>query len=737
MEKGGVSMSESVYDKLRKTMQDNLDQITRDSIKSQGNFTARNNKDIDTMRELFSNMITDRELLFDDFNDLISKKNEVYQSLLTLYFAIIYHTMANKELKKFNMVLELFNIYNSREFLVSLQYFLQELYDASLSLRVPSVAYFQSYFLTKFQYIHNLIYPNKIINFSENSNLSPLITVSKSFISKIQKINPQVGDRYLSPSSVLTCTTNGTWIGATEKTVSLSQTETPMAGDLWFDEDLGRLYEAVTNGTWENATYDVIETLVDDVRFPEYYLLFALYILASSTGDDLNFSRISAYASYLTTNNTNMTRIIFGNAESYIRGIKDYLQSFMYIEDYRRKNDTSYSDLYTKEIYETMGGYNELLDFAGSITNQTIEAIKENGTYNTMMLEMTNIQNLILSLMYEIIDSIEVMDNFIESYSAFLRLPIQLAGNFSTTIFSTLQELDNNLPDNLDFNFKSYISSVAFPIYNWINDIVNSNGPVIFKDNYLLVLLYIGQFLRSSLSGDFQNFRYSNYAIYKILSKGNIKNKTGNIISDYLEDSQGLSLRSKEKALADIYGIKISSNPNNDMISSTLKIIIPELTGIDILSFSKIFKYQPDLDSDWFENPEFSDLNKLIYITVFKSLMRSKKDLNRKLNMIFQTRSGIHESLYIGDNFKDIYVENVIKRVIKKILEKVDETLIENRNLILEYSASVSDTSNIRFVALNNYKKIWQAFYSEDTDLFETMLTDNGELKQFLKTKVV
>jgi len=716
-------MRKSIYEELRKNMDTKLASLIEVSSKNQTDYTDKSNQEILKLRNLFAQLISSKKALFSEFEDLIVLKNQIYQTLLSLYFAIIYQTSARRELQKFNMLLELFDIYNSSEFSRKISGFLQYLYDNNLE--DARTSFFQNYFRLKFNEIERLLYPGKTIYLRDQNIISSQkISVYYSFITKDDTVVLENGDRYLDIDAKLveTKVSGGSNL---IKSFSIVKTVEPTIGDLWFDPEKNILYEAILSSTWENAKYEIIESSIDDPENPEYFLLFSLWFMGftDKNSPEFNFSRITVYSNYLTTSNENMTNIIFNSATKYIKSIKDYLQSFLYIEDYRKKNDNTYFDKYIKNIYEKFEAYNELLNFSTSVTSKTIEDIKENGIYNTIILEMTNLESLIKTLMDEIIDSLKEINPFIESYSPFLKLPIEKMSSLENTLFNILPKMNLDISSELDFTYINYLKIVPFSIGDWITRIVNKDaGLIIYKDYYTLVLLYVGLFLRSNFSVNYQNLKYSNYALNKLLNSRNIANEVGNINNAFLDIESGEDTVKKiEKNLAASHALKVLKNPNNEMISSTLKLVIPELSILDNLDFSSLFELETDLTSlNWFTALE--GLNKVLYITILKSMLKNKKNIKKKLLSILTMRKN-----RTGLNLKDIYIENVLKKVIGDILSKTGLDPSEDDFVNLnQYSTSFI------FDILNDYKLVWQTFYKDDQDFFETMLKNNGNLKEAL-----
>jgi hypothetical protein len=475
----------------------------------------------------------------------------------------------------------------------------------------------------------------------------------------------------------------------------------------------------------------------------EYKILFLFYKLSlSSTITQNDYSEVTLIADELFYPRGAGSKFIFSfynRLNKLMKQVIDYSKSFEVIEEYRKIKDPAYSDDYIRDI---KGFFDELateLVKISDVFSITSEQAEMQGVYNTINTINLNIRNSVENFMDEFLDSVKLIDNYIENYFPFIN-PMSLITDIFSGSIKVLEDITINTISELDFLPNDFNERFT-PLYDsgptierfslWIK----SASAFINAEVYDLFIMYAAlqiKKIESAVSTGKLDAniikRMTNYAFLSMSKRNeipveNINNTFRNVVE-------------KEKNLEINYKIKVAENVNDDMIPSTLKILLPGLEAIDFIDFNNYLK-----------NEDAENFEKTIIFFIIEEMSKRKKNIN---NII---RNAVNVFTQNKINFKTVFTEYAIRKALEKLIRYLsDETnpLVEYDNLTGEISnnQTVLDASTIflldSFVSGNtfsktitdqiiaDYKVVWNFFYSSSTPTLIDLALKDGPLKNFL-----
>lgn len=343
---------------------------------------------------------------------------------------------------------------------------------------------------------------------------------------------------------------------------------------------------------------------------PEDYILYTLGYIYMSVGDSEYENTISSIINFVSTSSNNLGNVTFDRIEEIVTNMKTILRRFIILDKYRVQNDASYTGMYIQELLEKIEIYEYNINIFSSITNKTIEEIKDDESYALFFISAQDIRNDINILLDETIKSIQEINNFFDNYSVFLRLPEDTIKNISYTIDTILPNFVENLSEDDKEYFDSELTTDEMipvdpeqpNIKLFIEDMMDlsiSEDEHVFqyKDITTMILLYLGIILIRK-NNNYKNFSYINYPLYNLANKSIIVKSQINL------ENFGVSLtsiKSLEQKLAEDYGIRVMKDINKESLSPSLRNTFNKLKILDSVDLSTILNHNIGYKDDDFE----------------------------------------------------------------------------------------------------------------------------------------
>ena len=263
---------------------------------------------------------------------------------------------------------------------------------------------------------------------------------------------------------------------------------------------------------------------------PEDYLLYTLGFIYMAIDDDDYKDTINSIIDFVSTSNSNLGRITFDRIQEIVITMKTALRRFIIIDKYRAENDAAYTGQYLQSLLEKIEVYEYNISIFFSITDKTIEEIKEDESYALFFISAQEIRNDINVLLDETIKSIKEINDFFENYSVFLRMPGDTIKNITNTIDEVLPNFKENLSDedreyfDEDIINEDMISvdsdqpDIKLFIEDMMEIVVADELVFQYKDITNILILYLGlQLLKKNRT--YTNYSYINYPLYNLVNK--------------------------------------------------------------------------------------------------------------------------------------------------------------------------------------------------------------------------
>jgi len=478
---------------------------------------------------------------------------------------------------------------------------------------------------------------------------------------------------------------------------------------------------------------------------PEYYLLYILGYLGNLDINNYSNDFRSLLAS-IRSSNGRFTDGLFDRLNIYLKNIKDNIETFLLVENNRKENNANYSENYISTIIEKYKTYLANLLNNVSITNNNIEEIKASGMFDLIFFSIKEIKNEIEKVGKDAINSLKIVNQFIENHALFIEFPENITNKFKVSLLGLSKLKPENSASAItsfsiptDFVFISLPDSTDFSSFKE-KFFVLSDKLISFYEPYLIWLLYFGYY------GGKYNLNcaqeYMNYALINLYDKSLIEETVS---------STFISNRDMEETLLTLYNLKIKENIDSETILSGIKVIFPELSVIDLLSFSDILSDITISRSSFEEltTGTIFEFNQALRFFVLKAFLKNKKDLNKKLDLLIDVfnngRNLLGDLTKIGklreNSLKTIYLETIIRILLTDILEflennetliisartkaKIDDYLngiIVGERTIDEYNAELA----------NSYLTTWNYLYSTEVNLLEEMFDSGSAFRTIL-----
>jgi hypothetical protein len=519
--------------------------------------------------------------------------------------------------------------------------------------------------------------------------------------------------------------------------------------------------EAPTLQENTGTSYEDIEP--ENPERPEDYLLYTLGFIYMAVDDDGYKDTINSIIDFVSTSNSNLGRITFDRIQEIVTTMKTALRRFIIIDKYRAENDAAYTGKYLQSLLEKIEVYEYNISIFSSITDKTIEEIKEDESYALFFISAQEIRNDINVLLDETIKSIKEINGFFENYSVFLRLPEDTIRNITNTIDEVLPNFKENLSDedreyfDEDIVNEDMISvdsnqpDIKLFIEDMMEMVVADELVFQYKDITNMLMLYLGlQLLKKNLT--YTNYSYINYPLYNLVNKKIIIESQVNV-ADFN------TTKELEQNLAETYEIYIRKDITKELISPSLKNLFKKLRIIDMVDISTVLDYNIGYNDSDFESVsgmtyynlsddtwreyttswidivsptegqlEFSNFIHTMYVNTLEALLENKKYLNENLLKLLEIYS------VRGNNFKSVFIEMIVRKAVSAIVNYANgkQTILKDITPIISYINDTEiDTINQKII--KDYKIIRSKFYTESVNIIDDILDPVSDLSVRLK----
>jgi len=511
----------------------------------------------------------------------------------------------------------------------------------------------------------------------------------------------------------------------------------------------------------------------DDPDDAANFLFYTLGYLATAEGTFFSFSAIMPVINIIEISERNLASVTFSTLDEEIKKARNNLKRFMILDIHRKENDSSYTGIYTQDIYDKIELYDYYLSRFAGMDQKTMEALHADGTFNLLFLTKEDIDSEIDALSYETIQTIDSINMFLENYAMFVKLPEDSIDQLENTITGLLVNYEENLSEETDKEYFIDADSDENVLMDqpdlatFILDLeelsnLDDEAILFFKDYYNLIILYTGLKLKDYSSSYALN--YINYAIKNLVTKTEIHR-------DEIDAVTFIDLKKLEESLVDKYEIHVRDIVNNELIDPTIKLIYPKLALLDLVDITLLIEnnigyndaqFTPSVDEDtlyyrisddtwrkysdsgsgyvWAEytpntltDLDLIDLTNLIntiYISVLEAILEKRASIN---DIFMKTLRAYAQR---GYNFKSVFIEMIIRKAFTTITTYAggENTVLDDAviSAIENYLSSDIDTTNEKI--LHEYKTVRSAFYAAEENLIDTILVDGNVLRTYLKT---
>jgi hypothetical protein len=471
---------------------------------------------------------------------------------------------------------------------------------------------------------------------------------------------------------------------------------------------------------------DVLKTKEELEDNKIYNILYILGLLKNAS-NPLLLNEISSYKGYFVGQSGSFTEIVKEKIGEYMSVINNATKSAIYLENFRRERDKNYNNDYAQEILENFSKVDTNLKLFSDLSATNLELVKKSGIYEQFFNTIKDIDSQVNSLMSDIIISVDTIDSFLENYSIFVKLPVDEAEKLRQSII---------IAEGAGSSISLYTQTADFSVYydpfregdrflgyvNWAFNITQDkkiNGGI-----YSLLLLYLG--LRMKKLNPVISESYVKYVLLDLIKK--------NLVKESFINDNFIRIKRLERQLLLERGIRVVENPEDGVISFSIKSLMPDLEILDYMSLSEIFYFGSTNQS--LSDMEVS-LRRHIRVFILESILKNKNNLNETILRIIEIVREMPK-----ENLKSIYFELCIRQTMDLLvtyLENVvgvsnidsQSTISDSTRLVLKAFKSTAIEQQIEQV-LKDYVEVWNAFYSPSTDLIDFALKNGTTLKNEL-----
>jgi len=441
-----------------------------------------------------------------------------------------------------------------------------------------------------------------------------------------------------------------------------------------------------------------------------YGILYILGLLKNAYSETISSDNLIARKENFTRRTDGyIETVIKGISALYLPEIRNAIESKKYIDAYRKNEDSTYTDKYTLELDNLFSEINEVLVSFTDLSIEKIAALKQSGIYQKLPALINDIDESIRSLLDDILESIYVIDPFIENYSPFIEPPRNETAKFQsgTRIIEEARQAISPIFESFVDPFGGTLVSKSFS--QWLKEVLD--GEKINGNIFQLFTLYVGINMKAYVDEDFGK-KLSEHSFVNLFRK--------NLIDPSLLEDDFKNKKETERALAVDNQIRVVQRPQNDMIPYSLKLNFPDLEILDYMSFSEMLTIG---------SPAETTFRKNVRLLIIESLAKDKENINRSILKVMEI---IRDSA--KENLKTLYVEICLKEALQSIHDFV-ESLANNETIIsstvmdeLEnFLAETSQTTTI----ISNYLSVWNSFYSQEVDIID-LAVKAGDFKDIL-----
>ena len=502
--------------------------------------------------------------------------------------------------------------------------------------------------------------------------------------------------------------------------------------------DVEVTYDAANNRILEDGS-PVVNPEASENKL--YFLLKILGLLKSISNEEMQ-TDISSLKEYAVSHDSpgSFPYKIRSIISSRISVIADLISSKSFMDSVRSQQDPSYSPEHDQEVNSAMVKVKEITEIISTLDPQGVEAARANGSIDKLSAYVSQMSSSSDDLVVGSISAITNLENFIEDYQPFVRLP----ESENLAIREAISICEGARESYASYSEQFQTGLFVTPFYDgpsngdgrknfsdWVDLVTTSSGglrPVVDGDNFEMLLLYMGTAGRDFLSED--SYRaISNRAISTLYAKGLIR-------SDQLKSSFALAF-SDEKSLFEDSGVRLSPSPGDDQLPFAAKAFLPGMEVLDYISFSDAMEFDsvtPDADE--------VSLRNTVRVAIIESFGRIRKESLAKAirDSIAAISSWSRESL------KGLYFEICFKEAIEEFRDYLDgledyssETRIDitTKNAIDAYTSAETAPSIADLEGwLEKYITSHLAIYGSATsgDLVEHALLPGSTLKNLLIT---
>jgi uncharacterized repeat protein (TIGR02543 family) len=461
----------------------------------------------------------------------------------------------------------------------------------------------------------------------------------------------------------------------------------------------------------------------EDKIFEMLYFLGAL----SNIKDNNFIDEVSNYYEYLIDNETNFNKVIKDRISYRLTIIDSAIKSNKYMDTYREEKDPAYKKTYIQDILTLFDELSEVIVNFSDLGLENLTTVKQSGIYGKLFSLIVDIDGKVNSSISSTFESIKVIEEILENYSIFVRLPSVENSNLLNSIKTAedshkdFDKYSNVIETKFFFNPFSSILTLT----DWVKEITkdkNLNGNI-----NVLMLLYIGanlkEFSSADLSKSISEYAFVNLTRKKLIVEGD---------KGYLSDEFILKKR-KEQELIVVNKIRVKERPQDDLIGFAYKSILPSLEILDYMSFEEVFvRNNPNSSPFNFESSKETDFRLQLKLLIIEAILKDRKNINNNISKLIDSVSDMPK-----ENLKTLYLEICFREAIGSFvsyLEPLAEVSNFSNSIINEdtynkmndYSYDPDNTiyNEIKSV-INKYIEVWEFLYSTDIDL-----VDRG-LKQF------
>jgi hypothetical protein len=396
---------------------------------------------------------------------------------------------------------------------------------------------------------------------------------------------------------------------------------------------------------------------------------------------------VSGYKGFINDPQTGFTLTLRENIAERANSIADIVMSNRFMEFYRSEKDESYKKKYTETLVSKFDKIRESYQEISDLEQNNIERMIFDGRYQAALKAVSEAASSSRDLLEESLESISVLENFVENYQPIIQLPTNQRSQLlkSVRVAEEASSMVGEYQDVIQISkfydpFRELPGSRTITEFSrQVTGVRSADGSVSLNGSiYDMIILYIGESGREFLDESTSRY-YSNYAVSNLLRKRLV-------LSSYLSESYRNS-SALERSLFEESGVLVVRNPDEEVSTSPIQQVLSHTNLLDYiriadaLKITEFLEAEEELEGGNVENDEELSLRGSFRVIIMEGLGKIPKDqLDPSINRLLELFSSAPR-----DNLRSMYTEFCFKETVEAMveyLEGIDEGELASRTMV-------------------------------------------------------